>query len=359
MKRSQMDRRSLLKAAGLAAVGALVGSARAVRAAEVQAHWPQASSMRKLAKPNVSMQRVIRTTVGLRPYRTGGARVQGTKIDAKTVIHNYGHGSLGITRSWGTANLAVEEAGATGQQRYAVIGCGAVGLATARLLQRRGYDVTIYAKDLPPDTTSNKAGAGWGPIYHARLSDADRFAHRYFQSLVGDYYGVRWVEQYSDPGLRGDLFQYVDLQELAPGVHPFPLSTSVFRYMGLLIEPPIYLNALTRDFQLAGGRIVVREFPDLRSVLALPEPVVVNCSGLGAGSLFGDRSVYPGPGQLMVCLPQPEIDYSAGPVGMLSRKDGLVFGGGDPGNGPWSLEPNEAVVRERMARVVEFFRAMK
>jgi glycine/D-amino acid oxidase-like deaminating enzyme len=128
--------------------------------------------------------------------------------------------------------------------------------------------------------------------------------------------------------------------------------------MGLLIEPPIYLNALTRDFQLAGGRIVVREFPDLRSVLALPEPVVVNCSGLGARSLFGDESVSPGPGQLIVCLPQPEIDYS-GPVSMLSRKDGLVFGAGNPGNGPWSLEPNEAVVRETMARVVEFFHAMK
>jgi hypothetical protein len=44
---------------------------------------------------------------------------------------------------------------------------------------------------------------------------------------------------------------------------------------------------------------------------------------------------------------------------IVSRKDGLVLGGGNPGNGPWSLEPNEAVMRERMARFVEFFRGMK
>ena len=43
----------------------------------------------------------------------------------------------------------------------AVLGCGAVGLATARVLQDRGFAVTIYARQLPPDTTSNVAGAMW------------------------------------------------------------------------------------------------------------------------------------------------------------------------------------------------------
>jgi glycine/D-amino acid oxidase-like deaminating enzyme len=310
----------------------------------------------------VSWERLIRTTVGLRPNRTGGFLVQGTKFDAKTVIHNYGHGSLGVTLSWGTANLAVEEAAKTAQSRCAVIGCGAVGLASARLLQRRGYDVTIYAKDLPPDTTSNKALAMWGPQYgfgDERLQ-VQQFAHRYFQDLVGDYYGVRWVERYSRPGLSGHPFQYVDLQDLGPKDHPFPIATPVFRWLGLLIEPPIYLNALMRDFQLAGGRIVVRVFPDLRSVLALPEPVVVNCSGLGAGSLFGDPLMSPGKGQLLVFPPQPEVDYELQMLDMVSRKDGLVLGGGG-GAGPddWSLAPNEEARRARMAAAMEFFGAMK
>jgi hypothetical protein len=202
----------------------------------------------------------------------------------------------------------------------------------------------------------------WGPIFPVdqRLVSVARFAHRYFQDLVGDYYGVRWVERYSNPGLRGDGFQYVDLQEVGPDLHPFPIETPVLRWMGLLIEPPIYLNALTRDFQVAGGRIVVRDFPDLRSVLALSEPVVVNCSGLGARSLFSDENMYPGKGQLLVFLPQPEVDYELEFMDLASRKDGLVLGGGGGGNrDDWTLEPNEEAGRESMARAIGVFSAMR
>ena len=40
---------------------------------------------------------------------------------------------------------------------------GRPGLSTARQLQRRGYDVTIYAATVPPDTTSNMSWAGYTP----------------------------------------------------------------------------------------------------------------------------------------------------------------------------------------------------
>jgi D-amino-acid oxidase len=109
----------------------------------------------------VSPQRVIRTIAGLRPFRPSGSVLRAERLGDKRLVHNYGHGG-GVTLSWGTARLAVDElSGWTGSQdRAAVIGCGAVGLATARLLPRRGVGVTIYAKDIPPNTTtSNVAGA--------------------------------------------------------------------------------------------------------------------------------------------------------------------------------------------------------
>lgn len=68
--------------------------------------------------------------------------------------------------------------------RVAVLGCGVVGLATARILQQRGREVTIYAKALPPDTTSNSAGGLWLPY---SLFDPDRetpeFHQQYLQSV--------------------------------------------------------------------------------------------------------------------------------------------------------------------------------
>ena len=54
----------------------------------------------------VSMDRVIRTTVGLRPFRPTGFVLKATKLDHKTLIHNYGHGGSGMSLSWGTATMA-------------------------------------------------------------------------------------------------------------------------------------------------------------------------------------------------------------------------------------------------------------
>ena len=72
------------------------------------------SAARQFARVNVAPDRVIRTVVGLRPYRPSGFVVRRESIDEKTIIHNYGHGGGGVTLSWGTAHLAVEQALPTG-----------------------------------------------------------------------------------------------------------------------------------------------------------------------------------------------------------------------------------------------------
>ena len=94
---SKLDRRQLLKVAGAAVLGASLGScARAT------------SPSRHFAKVKVSPERVIRTTVGLRPFRRSGFRLEVERFDETTVVHNYGHGSNGVSMSWGTAHLAME-----------------------------------------------------------------------------------------------------------------------------------------------------------------------------------------------------------------------------------------------------------
>src|SRR2546430_1586247 len=51
-----------------------------------------------------------------------------------------------------------------------VIGCGVSGLTTGLCLLDAGHTVSIWAKELPPHTTSNVAAAAWYP-YKAYPAD--------------------------------------------------------------------------------------------------------------------------------------------------------------------------------------------
>lgn len=365
------SRRDWLKAAGLAAVGAGIGGGLTTSCATRRA------TARTFARVDVSPGRVTRTVVGLRPFRPHGFRVETQPVDKKkTIIHNYGHGGGGMTLSWGTSYLAMEEAFKTGHTRYAVIGCGGVGLATARLLQGRGFDVTIYARDLPPNTTSNVACAQWSPASIADPTErtdewmrvfvrAARISYRLYQNFLGTYYGVRWIRNYEfsdDPpearpegvGLAiRDL--YPETRMLGPDEHPFKFKY-VKEYWTMFIEPPVYLNAVLRDFLLAGGKIVVRDFSSLDELLALPEPVIMNCTGIGAKALFDDEELTPIKGQLTVLLPQPDVDYImiSGGLYMMPRRDGVLLGGTHE-QGEWSLQPNPVEAKRVMDGHIDFF----
>ena len=156
-----MDRRSFLHLSGLAAAGFALEGCAAKTAARTQVAPPRAPV--RLAPVNASWDRVIRTTIGLRPHRPSGFVLKADQLDNKTLIHNFGHGGAGMSLSWGTASMAADMALAHQDRRAAVMGSGVVGLTSARELQRRGFEVTIYAATVPPDTTSNMSLAGFTP----------------------------------------------------------------------------------------------------------------------------------------------------------------------------------------------------
>lgn len=380
-----MDRRTLLKTGGMAALGLGFGGCATRRPARVAPARPPIN----LPPVSVSWDRVIRTTVGLRPHRPSGFVLKAEKLDAKTVIHNYGHGGAGISLSWGTGYIAADLAVESGERRAAVIGCGAVGLAAARQLQRRGFDVTIYAATVPPDTTSNKALAGFTPTsglvaldqrtpeWDAQFRRAAEIAYHQLQLLAGNYYGVSWLYNYSptdDVRVASGRDQLLpDLRTervvLEPGEHPFP-SRYAIRSTGMRIEPSIYLDAVLRDFLLFGGRVVVRKFDSPRDLMSLGEPVIVNCTGLGSRALFGDQELIPLKGQLTVLVPQPEVNYATtgggrnipdqpgGGLHMMPRTDGIILGGTRERD-VWTLEPNEDERRRIVEGHLQFFTAMR
>ncbi len=357
-----MDRRQAIGRIGAGALGVLATGACGP--------WPPLVRPRpvrggpRLEPVRVDPERVIRTIVGLRPYRAAGFVLRAERFDDTLVVHDYGHGGGGVTLSWGTAQLAVDEAMQTDERDIAVVGCGVIGLSTARLLQQRGRSVTIYAAALPPDTTSNIAGAQWTPFsvfsadaispsFEALFQRATRIAYRAFQELVGPRYGVRWVDNWyiGEEPIRVPAFLerlrdvFPDREDVPPAENPFG-TRHAQRVSTLFIEPPVYLRALLDDVLLAGGRVVVREFHSLEELLALPERVIMNCTGLGARPLFGDEELIPVKGQLIVLRPQPAVDYLmlAGRLYMFPRTDGILLGGTFV-NGDATLTPDPVETR--------------
>lgn len=389
-----MDRRTLLKVGGMATLGLGFGGCAPRRPpVTTPARRPPARPALNLPLVDISWDRIIRTTVGLRPHRPSGFVLKAEQFDDKTVIHNYGHGGTGLSLGWGTGYLAADLATAHGDRRAAVIGCGIVGLTAARQFQRRGFDVTIYAKDLPPNTTSNMALAGFTPTsgllsgehtpeWDAQFRRAAEITYEQLQLMIGPHFGLDWVDSYSlsnveqrrseggggggDAGLLPASLR-TGRVVFGPGEHPFP-SKYAFRSTGIRIEPSILLEALMRDVVLFGGRIVVRTFDTPRDLMSLKEPIIVNCTGLGSRELFNDQQLIPVKGQLTVLIPQPEINYrtaggvpdASGQTGgqtggqrgvgihMMPRSDGIVLGGTSE-RGVSTLEPNE----EARGRVVE------
>jgi len=369
-----MDRRILLRQGASLLAGIALGGC-----ALPPGRSPAASSPAQPAPPLplATDERVVASAVGLRPYRASGFRVEAEALDGKLLIHAYGHGGAGVTLSWGTAELVIGHALGQPARQAAVIGCGVIGLSTARRLQDHGFTVTIYARELPPNTTSNLSGALWaptavvdaryqdGPFAQQTLAPAARESHRWFRSMLGDHYGVRRLPFYTlGNNPQGELSWVFRLtpelygaQRLPRGEHAFGGYAGVWRMHTLLIEPDRYLRAVMNDFRIAGGRIVVRDFNTAAELLALQEPVIVNCTGLGARALFGDEELVPVRGQTVLLQPQPELDYMYVAAGaqMFPRSDGVLLGG-TADQGEWSVTPDPAVTAAILARHQEVVR---
>jgi D-amino-acid oxidase len=346
--------------------GAFIGSSFAAFASARLTPRALAASAASIVPPQIDAGRIIRTVVGLRPFRAAGFVLRAEPLSANVLVHNYGHGGGGFSLSWGCATLAADLVADRSPSHAAVLGCGVIGLTTARILQNRGWTVTIYASDLPPATTSNVAGAQWTPttvfdpdaVTPAFLETFRKAAHiadRAFQLMVGPTYGIRWLDNYSlkangqanfpelDYATRlGIADNYADVETIDPATVPFVGFKEIRRFDTMLIEPNTFLPAVERDFLLQGGRIAVRKFQSRSQIAALREPVVFNCTGLGSRALFNDTGLEPVRGQLTILEPQPAVNYCylTGGLYMFPRSDGIVLGGTfERGNWSTAVDP--------------------
>jgi len=334
-----------------------------LKTGRADASAPRLQPSLQLPPLHASPDRITRITVCTRPFRAEGPRLDLEQIGTKTIVHNYGHGGSGWSLSWGSSSIAVQKAMATGARDIAVIGCGALGLTSGLLLQRAGAQVTIYAKDLPPNVRSSLATGVWSPdsricleehatpSFNALWERMARHSFQTYQTLLGlpgdpvefiDYYGVSDDAGADDKTaasppaderpafadlkrkLIGDLIP--NSEEFAPGSHPFG-ARYLKRYTMMMFNLSAYARLLISDFLANGGKIEIAEFRTPADFAALRQATLINATGYGARALFGDESVIPVRGQLARMIPQPDIHYGLDykDVSFVPRRDGLVF----------------------------------
>jgi len=391
-----MQRRDFLRGTG-AALTLLSGSP------VVGATTPEAASSLRIAPafavppPLAPIQarpdRIIDISVCTRPFRAQGPRIEAQRLAGKTVIHNYGHGGSGWSLSWGSARLAVQMAIAAGHPRVAVIGCGAIGLTSARVAQRAGLRVRIYCKESLPEVASSAASGVWSPDsrictdehatpeFKLRWEAMARASFRTFQGMLGlPGEPIEWRDGYvlSDvpfgqpaPNVHGDAEPaYPDLESLLHDLrprsqpllatqHPFPVPHAR-RYTQMVFNLAAYSRLLIDDFMRDGGEIEQRDFASPRQFASLKEATVINATGYGARALLGDESIIPVRGQTARLVPQPEVNYGLVHRGhnlwVVPRRDGILVqaqASGDFGNA--DTVPDRSASEAAVARLAALF----
>ncbi|HEY4942116.1 MAG TPA: FAD-dependent oxidoreductase [Rhizomicrobium sp.] len=395
---ASLDRRRLLQgSAAVAGLGALSGCTALTKPGAAPSDVAVYDVVPPLAPVRARLDRLFDMTVCLRPFRAAGPRLDVEQVAGTTVVHNYGHGGSGWSLSWGSSTIALHKAMESNPREIAVIGCGALGLTSAILAQSAGAAVTIYARDLLPDTRSARASGSYTPDSRIALASAvapgfpalwEEMAritfktYRRYLGLPGN--PVEWVDRYAlsdlspqeqathqppDPlGFVGYHDRIRDLlplsQALPPGATPFP-TPYVRRSSTLMFNIADYGHTLLSDFRAAGGKFVRAEFRELADVARLREKVVINCTGYGARELCKDESIVPVRGQIGWLIPQPEVNYGVfyDGVNVLSRTDGIVIQSLEGGDMRGYNDANETVDRaeseDAVKKVAELYSRFK
>jgi len=243
-----------------------------------------------------------------------------------------------------------------------------MGLTAATRLLDLGLTVTIYADRPPARTTSFKAGGQWAVSIveysgkEKELTGVITTAYTTFKNSIGKGFGVSELPNYA--ATRSHNLEVV--RQLVPGLLPEPVrlarlpfeghTTPGYEYRTLLIEPQIFLPRLERDLRARGVTFVRRRFTSRTDVLtSLTQSVVVNCTGLGARTLWKDSNMIPIKGQLAMLPAQPALRYLYGQNGYLFPRTDHVVVGGTFEQGVDNEKPDHAVCTSLVEHIASLF----
>ncbi|WP_237572583.1 FAD-dependent oxidoreductase [Mycolicibacterium lacusdiani] len=220
-----------------------------------------------------------------------------------------------------------------------VVGAGVIGLTAAIRLLEAGHGVRMVAAEEPTATTSAIAAAVWFPTHVGPPERVSSWGSETFAVLAE--HAARGV-----PGLV--MRESLQLYRTPPGEPAWTTALDTvraatagelpegypygLRFAVPLAEMPLYLPWLQRRMLGLGG-IFSRHRVGALDEVAEGSDVVVNCTGLGARQLVGDRSVHPVRGRIVrvtnpgLSLSVRDEDHPAGRAYVHPRTNDCILGG--------------------------------
>lgn len=249
-----------------------------------------------------------------------------------------------------------------GARNALVLGAGVSGLTVACRLQEDGWQVRIWTADEPADTTSAVAAAIWYPYRvepRDRALEWGRRTFRRFARLAGDgSTGVvmtEGLELFREPTEDPWWLDAVpDARRADPDELPSGFSDGL-RLTLPVIEMPMYLSWLMRQFVSRGGELVLHAVGDLDEVVGRAD-VIVNCTGLASRELVDDRQLQAVQGQVVRVANagiRRFVVHHAAPVTYVIPRSRDVVLGGTAEEGAWGTAPDPDVAEEIRRRCAE------
>jgi D-amino-acid oxidase len=188
-----------------------------------------------------------------------------------------------------------------------VLGAGVSGLTCGIRLLEKGFGVQIIAYSLPPDTTSDIAPAYWSPfrVYpEGRVLKWGKYSYKEFINLstkTGTGVSLIQLMELYDHEVANPWWERAVAECVRASQSEIPSGfKDAYLVEVPLIETPVYMKYLVKRFSEMGGKIIKLD----ARVSSLGElygekRIIVNCSGLGAYDVRGDKDAYPIRGQII------------------------------------------------------------
>ena len=233
--------------------------------------------------------------------------------------------------------------------RCLVVGGGVSGLSTGIRLLEDGWAVDIWSSKFSPNTTSDVAAALWYPFLSAPVEKTNLWGSKTYDVLkefsTNPDAGISMTQTYEyfreiqeDPSWKDSVDNFKRLTDDLPSNY-----IECFSFITPIIEMPIYLKWLTKKYNDLGGSL---EQKTISNFLELPSnfDVVVNCTGLEAGELTGDKEVYPIRGQILrvkTDISVMHLDQQIPTLAYIVPRSNDMILGGVAQQDNWSLSPTD------------------